>query len=165
MTDLKVTVRGGGKIIFGKKELKAVLRKAGQEVASTARSLISKKLTKAQVRKGVVRGASAPGQPPTSRTGLLRASIKTSVFRNGEGVSIKDTARYAAALQVGAHGGGGKKGSGRTRKQRLAGAPPSSVRVLLPRPYISAALDAKRSSITARLKAAVNEDVAWVKEP
>jgi hypothetical protein len=168
MPQLKVTVRGGGKIIFGKKELTLVLRKAGQEVAATARASIAKKLTKAQVSRGVVRGASAPGQPPMSRTGELRSSIKTRVWRNGEGVTVSDTAPYASSLEVGAVGGGGKKGSGRKRQHRRRSqstAKPSSQRVLLARPFMEPALDAKRASIETRMKLAVNDGFAWVREP
>lgn len=149
-------------LVYDKTRLKGILRSAGNEIAALTRSLLrhSRGTGKA--------GASKPGQPPAMLSGNLANNIKVKMFRNGEGVSVRDYARYAAALEAGAQGGGGStkpaniraagtRAYGRYGKilgqNRMINV--NKTRVLLPRPYLSTILDQQASSIEQRIKDAV----------
>jgi hypothetical protein len=157
MPQLQIKISKVGRLLFDKRDLKTVFRKIGYEVADATRVLISRNLA----------GPSSPGQPPNSHSGVLLASVRSNVFPNGRGVRIRDTAKYAKFLETGATGGGGKKGSGRKRKHRggKGKGAPTSKRIVLARPYLSAALDQKKASIEVRLQRAVAGGLTWTKEP
>src|SRR5690348_15437068 len=101
MFRLEVDIPKGWTLVYGKGPMRALLRKAGQEVAARARSLIRAKGPGGNER------VSTPGQPPVSRTGELARSIKVSLSRSGDAVMIRDIVYYALFLEAGAHGGGG----------------------------------------------------------
>jgi hypothetical protein len=147
MTRLTITVPPGYTIVAGKHQLRAVMRKAGAEVAQKARSLI---------RSGGKKRVSTPGQPPVSRTGTLVKSIKVRPWKSGEGVTIRDTAFYALFLEKGAKGGGGDthnhanilmagernwRGKVLRDKNRMKRSAISLTRVLAPHPFLQPALD------------------------
>jgi hypothetical protein len=158
---LKIEVLQGGKLLFDKKGLQKIMMAGGREVAAQARLLIARKLGPKSKK---VRVASMAGSAPNSITGLLRKSIVVKALaRKRLGARIIDTAFYAKFLETGAKGGGGRKGSGAKRKKGVPAAL-STGRVLLPRPFLSTAMNMKRSSIDMRVKAAVNEGVAWSPE-
>lgn len=155
---------------YDKKKLRQALRYAGQEVASLARSLI-----RSSTGSGP-RGASLPGEPPANKTGELAKSIKVKMMRGGEGVSIRDAAPYALSLEDGAHGGGGNTlasnlrmagtaAYGRYGKTLAANRQivKSGTRTLLPRPFLSEALEQREASIAQRLQAAAVDGITFVK--
>lgn len=166
---LKVEVQGAGVVTFDKKTLRAALRQAGNEVAGLARSMVRQSSGGGRFysvrRHGALHGhyASAPGQPPASLSGALAASIRVKPFRNGDGVSVRDAQFYAKFLEAGAHGGGPGRRNKVSRRGGQRTIHPSGQRVLAPRPFLSAALDRLRSSIDARLKAAVLKGVEFKK--
>lgn len=141
---LKVDIEGAGVVSFDKRQLRSVLRQAGTEVAQLARSLIRKGTPGgrqyATRRAGAIIGyqGSAPGQPPASRTGALASSIGVRSLRSGDAISVRAKERYALPLEAGG--------------QHLE-----------PRPFLSAALDAKRTSIDARLRATIVGGLQWQK--
>jgi hypothetical protein len=71
------------------------------------------------------------------------------VKARGDSVSIADTMFYAKFLEVGAQGGGGKKGS-RNRRGK-----PQTRRVLLPRPFLSTAADNEMPSLQKKILASL----------
>lgn len=167
---LRVSIDGAGVVSFDKRELHAVLRQAGAEVAGLARNMIRKGAAGgrqyATRRAGAIVGyqASVPGQPPASRTGALASSISVRSTRGGDGVAIRASEPYAKPLEAGAHGGG--PGRGNTRQRRGGQWTVTAVagqRQLEPRPFLSAALDSKRSSIEARLRSTIIGGLAWQK--
>jgi hypothetical protein len=149
---LAITVPAGYTIIAGKAGLRAVLRAAGVEVGARARALI---------RGGGKNRVSVPGEPPVSRTGTLASSIKVRPSKDGESVSIRDAAYYALFLEAGARGGvgSGKKGvRGKRNKRRGV----VGTRVLLPRPFLSTALDqVANAGLAERVQTAVVEGLKF----
>lgn len=152
-------------INFDKKILRKALRGAGQEVAAVARALIRNSQGTGP------RGVSLPGQPPVNRSGTLAGSIKAKVLGGGLVVDVRDYAPYALALEVGAFGGGGNKGSGkgrshkkRTAEERKAAAlGRGETRELEARPYLSTALEQREASIAERIRAAVVDGIEFKK--
>ncbi len=177
MIRLVVAVEGG-RLELEKKQLRATMRSAGAEVAATARRLVRKAVGAGRLYRGpggsaaAYRGgykagphqASAPGQAPASITGTLANSIIVKPFKSGEGVAIRDTAFYAKFLEAGAVGGSGSGRAGVKGKRNKRGLP-SSARVLLPRPFLSMALEQCEPSIALRVAAAINQGVKFQKAP
>lgn len=160
-------------LVYEKKKLRKVLLNAGQEIAAVTRKLIR------MASKGK-KGASKPGQPPHSQSGLLLKSIKAKTWRKqgADGVSIRDMAYYALFLQVGAKGGGGdthnkanilKAGETNWRgrvlrgQNRMKAGAVNKARILLPRPFLSVALDQRKVSIQERIQEAVLGDMQFRK--
>ncbi len=168
---LKVDIEGASVIQFEKKKLRSVLRQAGGEVAALARSMIRGSSGGGRVysvrQRGAILGhtASAPGQPPSSRTGALSGSIRVRAGRGGDAVSVIASQFYAKFLETGAHGGGPGRRSRRVQRGGIRTAYARSTRVMEPRPFLSAALDARHASIEARIRAAIVDGVAFKREP
>lgn len=165
---LKVKFDGTPVITYEKKQLKALMRKAGQEVAALARSLIRRSVGGGRLYRGSGGSkyrpykagsytASGPGQAPVSVTGTLARSIVARPFKSGEGVAIRDTMFYALFLEKGARGGG--------RKSGLKGKAKSATgRILEPRPFLTAALAQRSGSIESRLRDTILRDIAFVRQ-
>jgi hypothetical protein len=167
------------------KHTRAVLRAAGNEVASVARALIRRssgggRFYNYKGHRGARYRASAPGQPPVSVSGALAKSIKVRLFRSGEGVAVRDAEFYAKFLELGAKGGGGyargdnillagerhwRTGRVLRLQNRMKSTAVSQSRTLAPRPFLSVALDAKRASIEARIGEAITGGIKFSKEP
>lgn len=165
LVNLQITISNGAELFYGKKHLKALMRKVGGEIAALARALVRRSSGTGRTYRGSGGSryrpykpghyqASSPGQPPVSVTGQLAQSIKVRPFRSGEGVAIRDTMFYALFLEKGAQGGG-RKGGLRGKAGARTG------RVLLPRPFLTAALDQREASISTRVKAAVMQDIEF----
>ena len=140
-----------------KKNLRRTLSAAGNEVAAAARALIRRSQGSGQLYSkpgGGTYQASAPGQSPVSRTGVLAASIKIKPSRSGEAVTVRDTAFYALMLEAGAKGGQGSGKAGVKGKRNKRGNV-SSPRILEPRPFLSVAAAQRETSIADRVRAAV----------
>lgn len=152
MINLRLRVTSADLIVNEKRNLRKFWRQVGAEVAGAARAKL----------RGVGGGriyaghqASAPGQAPARLTGTLARSIVVRPFKSGEGVAIRSTDYTSLFLEHGAVGGGGKKGS-RNKRGRA-----STQRVLLPRPFLSAALDDRSGSLTQRVRDAFLNDLAF----
>ena len=166
---------------FDKKHLRSVMRAAGGEIAAAARRMIrrssgSGRFYNYKGHRGARYQASAPGQPPVDISGALSKSIKVRPFKSGEGVAVRDNAFYAKFLEFGAKGGGGNtrdrsnillageigRGGRVLRGQnRMKAGAISKTRVLAPRPFLTAALDQRRASITTRIEAAIIEGMKF----
>ena len=168
--NLSVRVTAAAMLTNNKKALRSTLRRAGAEVLAVAKAKIKKGGGGRTYRggggtAGGFRGpyrpgkvtASAPGQPPGSVTGTLKRSGKVRPFKSGEGVAVRFSAFYAVMLEGGAHGGGPG------RKFRTRRGAPGSQRVLVKRPFLSTAMDERRGSIDRRVRAAVDEDIQFVR--
>jgi hypothetical protein len=120
-----------------------VLRTGARDVAGDARR---------RTRSG--RGPSAPGQPPARASGLLSRSIRT---RRGRDFSYQiltaPEAYYGRFLETGT-------------TERISRRPRARRGRLEPRPFLTAALDARKDEVFARLAATINrvlEDAARVR--
>lgn len=128
-----------------KKELRKVMRQAGNEIVRDAKAL---------VRSGNKNTVSIPGQPPISKTGALASAIKLSARNNGLKLIISDP-MPALFLEAGAKGGGNRsKGKGRNKKEQLG-----TKRVLEPRPFISVAAESNISSLEKRIATALRNGI------
>lgn len=159
MIKLEVQVSSAGLIVNEKKQLKKLMRQAGAEVASVARALIrrSEGGGRTYYRDGKKYQASAPGAAPGSVSGALLRGIKVRPFKSGEGVAIRDTEFYALMLEGGAKGGG-RKGGKKARNRRGVA---QTSRVLMPRPFLSAALAQRQASLGLRIRNAIMSDIAF----
>jgi hypothetical protein len=171
MIALQIEIPQRYRTTFDKKNVTAVLRAAGAEIASVARRKIRQAVGGGRVYYGKGRGrhqASLPGQPPANWSGGLASSIRARPFKNGDGVLIRDAAFYALFLEAGARGGigSGKRGvrGRRNAAQRRGGIRavfPVGNRVLAPRPFLSAALADRSASLMPRIKDAVVKDIKF----
>ena len=160
MIRLDVRVTSAGLVVNQKKKLRATMRKAGAEVASVAKSMIRNSARSGRTYRGSSGSytASSPGQPPANLSGTLVRSIAVRPFKSGEGVAVRARVFYALFLEKGAKGGGGR--SKRSRNRRGA---PVTARVLLARPFLETALESRASSISSRIRAAIVDDVQFVR--
>lgn len=127
-----------------KKPAKRVFRKAGAEILAAARAKVRGKAgggRKYSLTAGGTYRASAPGQPPATRTGTLRGSGKVGIYPSGNGFAVRFRAFYAPMLE------GGARGPGK--------------RVLDPRPFLSAAFEERADSIATRIQAALVDGVEF----
>jgi hypothetical protein len=171
MIGLEIEIPQRYRTAFDKKNVQAVLRAAGAEIASVARRKIRQAVGGGRVYYGKGRGrhqASLPGQPPASWSGNLAGSIRARPFKNGDGVLIRDTAFYDLFLEAGAKGVGSRRRKARSgnRNRRLLGGVNSPVPqggrgVLAPRPALSAALAERSASIGPRVQQAVMKDMKF----
>lgn len=151
MIDLRVKVTSAGLVVNSKRNLRAVMRKAGAEVAAAARAKI-----------GGGKGPSLPGQAPNAKNKghdpkySLKRSIKVSVFKNGEGVAVRARAFYAVMLEGGAKGGGGRVKGRRNKRGKV-----STQRMLLPRPFLTTALSERTGSLGQRIRDAIVNDIEF----
>lgn len=176
MLRMKIDVPAG-KLELQKTRKRAIMRAAGREVAALAKSLASSQGSgrvyfgpggsAGKYRGGYAKmryRASAPGEPPAKVTGNLVNSFVVRPFRSGDGVVVRDTAFYALFLERGARGGGlaGPRGAKvrRGRRRFLT----ATTRVLLPRPFLTAALDQRAPSIGPRIVRAVEQDIKFVRQ-
>jgi hypothetical protein len=151
-------------LVYEKKKLRAIMRAAGNEIAAEARKLI-KAAGGGVVYRGSGSGkyrpyqpgsyaASTPGGAPANVTGTLLRSIKSTPSQSGQAASIRAGVFYALFLEVGAKGGG-RKGAGRHRGAL------GVTRELQPRPFLSAALTSRESSIADRIRQSIVQDIAF----
>src|ERR1700720_3618769 len=97
MIGLEIEIPQRYRMAFDKKNVQAVLRAAGAEIASVARRKIRQAVGGGRVYYGKGRGrhqASLPGQSPANWSGVLAGSIKVQPLKSGDGVLIRNTAFY-----------------------------------------------------------------------
>jgi len=128
-------------LVLKKDEIRKALRAAGRLVADRAKSLIQ--------------GSSGgPGNPPKSRTGSLASKMRVTM--RGDRVTITDNEYYALALEAGV------ANDPRPRKSKKAGGQISqTIRRMMPRPYLSTALNASTDEITRRLQDAIQKNITF----
>jgi hypothetical protein len=166
MSDLKLTVTNWGEVALDKRELAKVMRSAGNDVRSKTARLIAASQGTGKTYFGPAGRyrASAPGQPPVRVSGDLRGSLRTYVFKSGEGFAVRARAFYALFLEVGAHGGGNPGSHARInrrtgRRMRAKGVYTS--RVLEPRPFLDRVMTEQASELDRRVRLALTNALTW----
>lgn len=145
--------------VYDKRALKRTMRQAGAEVANAAKAAMrASGGGRAYSGKGGRRLASLPGQAPAVATRKLIRSIKIIPYKSGEGVAVRATEFYSLFLE------GGAEGSRRTGQHKKGQYSRIGRRVLLPRPFLSAALTLKSASLAARIRASVQGGIAFQKQ-
>jgi hypothetical protein len=178
VSDLKLTVTSWGEVALDPKPMRALMRAAGNDVRSKTARLINKSQGSgrhypahpATPYRGAAPAyrASAPGQPPAAPTNALRGSLRTYVYKSGEGFAVRARQFYALFLEAGAKGGGNRFG-GRAnaaaanraggRRKRARGV--YTARVLEPRPFLDRVMDQEAPNITRRLREAFAKSLTW----
>jgi hypothetical protein len=141
--------------VHDKKLLKTVLRQAGQEVAKIDRALLR---ASGSGRKYGRHVASAPGAASAKLSGLLAKSVKVKVSKSGSSVRIIEDQYYAKFLEIGAKGGGRRKGGGKSRTRKGV---VKTRRVMAPRPSLHLAYAKVAGNLEARIKAALKGTIAF----
>lgn len=168
MSDLRVTISSWGQVQIDKREMSKLMRAAGNDIKNQTARLINKSEGGGRLThyhgKGGTYHASAPGEPPVRASGALRASLKTYVFKSGEGFAVRARQFYALFLEAGAKGGGnpGRRGvvNPRTgRRKRARGVYTS--RVLEPRPFLDRVMDERAPELEHRMRAAFDQALTW----
>jgi hypothetical protein len=113
--------------------------------------------------------ASQPGAPPVRASGALRASLRTYVFRSGEGFAVRAREFYALFLETGAFGGGPGGGSPKRREHSKLSRSVRSARAkargerreMEPRPFLDRVMNQEAPEITRRLRLAFEKALTW----
>lgn len=134
-------------LMLDKSDVADALREIGNNIKAKAKALI---LAGGSNGIGAAHQTSLPGNAPNSLTGELARKLKVKVNANRLSVVITDGTKYALSLESGAKGGGrNKNGSGNGKAGRNGN--PTTKRILLPRPYLSTALEQCESEIEATI--------------
>lgn len=167
-----MTVTSWGEVKLDDREVKKVLRAAGNDVRSKTARMINRsegggRLTHYQGKPGSYR-ASTPGDPPVRASGKLRQSLKTYVFKSGMGFAVRARQFYALFLESGAHGGGNPFGGrpavaaswrGQHRRRRARGK--YTTRVLEPRPFLDVVIAQEATTLDRRIGEAFRKGLTW----
>jgi hypothetical protein len=164
VSDLKMTVTNWGEIKLDKRELQKLMRAAGNDIKNKAGRLINQ--SQGGGRQYGSHRASAPGQAPTRVSGDLRSSLKTFVFKSGEGFAVRARQFYALFLEVGAKGGGNPgsravKPINRRTGRRMRAKGVYTRRVLEPRPFLDRVMAEQAGELDRRVRKAVDQSLTW----
>jgi hypothetical protein len=178
MSALKLEVTSWGVVMLDKKQVRAVMRAAGNDIRSKTARLVNKTqgsgrqyyggggaAYRGEYRPGRYR-ASAPGSPPVRVSGTLRGSLKTYLYPSGEGFAVRERIFYALWQETGASGGGnpGKRAllpiNRRTGKRKRAKGVYTR-RVLAPRPAIASVIASEAANLNRRVEAALLQGMTW----
>src|SRR5262245_60757959 len=133
VSDLKVSISSWGDVALDKRGITALMRAAGNDVRTKTARAINASTGGGRMYRGgggnKYRGAyvagpytaSAPGEPPVRVSGTLKESLKTYVYKSGEGFAVRARMFYALFLEAGARGGGPRASSHRQRGRRRTG--------------------------------------------
>ena len=176
VSHLKLTVSSWGEVALDKRELRKVMRGAGNDVRTKTARLINATAGTGQRYRGGggsnFRGAyhagpyvaSAPGEAPVRVSGALRQSLKTFVFKSAEGFAVRARQFYALFLEAGARGGGNPGRGGvinpKTRRPKRARGRYAK-RVLAPRPFLDRVMQREAPELDRRVGAALRNALTW----
>jgi hypothetical protein len=170
---LKLSIRHWGEVMLDKRELRAVMRAAGNDIARRDRTLIGQSSGAGRLYRGgggsAYRGsyrpgsyrASAPGQPPVRVSGTLRASVKVYVYKNAEGFAVRERAFYSLFLEAGARGGGNGGKRAQRAMRRRARARQYGTRILQPRPHLDRVMAQEAPNLDRRVRDALTHALKW----
>lgn len=162
MSTVELKINHWGQVKLDKKEVRALLRSAANEVKTKTARLINQKAGGGRRYSPGYR-ASAPGKPPVRRSGALRRSLKVYTYKSGDGFSVREREFYSLFLMAGGRGGGRQKGGAAKRRHRrgMKQAPFKGQRVLLPRPHLDLVMKREAPEIDRRIRRALLEGLKW----
>lgn len=173
MSALKLTVTSWGEVHLDNREMRKLMRSAGNDVKTKTQRLINAtsgggRLTQYHGdRKGSYR-ASVPGEPPVRASGTLRASLRAYPYKSGEGFAVRARAFYALFLEAGAKGGGNPFGGrpaasaewrARSKRKRARGR--YTIRTLEPRPFLDRVMAEQEADLKRRVRLAIDQGLTW----
>jgi hypothetical protein len=168
MSDLKLTVTNWGGVMLDTREVKKLMRAAGNDVRTKTARLINKSQGGGHFYSspaGRYR-ASTPGDPPVRVSGNLRTSLKTYVYKTGEGFAVRARQFYALFLEAGARGGGNPGGRAvkpinRRTGRRMRAKGVYTKRVLEPRPFLDRVMQQEGPELDRRVRLALSKALTW----
>lgn len=169
VSDLKLTVTHWGVIALDKREVKKVLRAAGNDVKNKTSRLIAQRDGGGRTYYGQQGRytASTPGSPPVRVSGKLRTSLKTFVYKSGEGFAVRAREYYALFLETGAYGGSRSSAKRRERRQlsgsvrALRAKARGEQRVMEPRPFLDRVMNREAPELDRRVRLALTGALTW----
>jgi hypothetical protein len=168
VSDLKLTVTHWGEVVLDKRELRKLMRAAGNDVKNKTGRLINQSDGggRSYFAAGRRYRASAPGAPPVRVSGDLRSSLRTYVFKSAEGFAVRARQFYALFLEVGARGGGNPgsravKPINRRTGRRMRAKGVYTARVLEPRPFLDRVMAQEAGELNRRVGAALQNGLTW----
>ena len=168
MSDLKLTVNSWGEVALDKREIKKLMRAAGNDVKNKTGRLINQSQGGGRVYFGSAGRyrASAPGSPPVRVSGDLRSSLKTYVFKSAEGFAVRARQFYSLFLEAGAKGGGNPgaravKPINRRTGRRMRAKGVYTSRVLEPRPFLDRVMTQEAPELDRRVRLALAKALTW----
>ena len=166
MSDLKLTVSSWGTVALDKREIAKLMRAAGNDVKTKTGRLINKSQGGGKRYFGPAGryNASSPGAPPVRVSGDLRSSLRTYVFKSGEGFAVRAREFYALFLETGAKGGGnpGKNAPiNRRTGRRMRARGTYTARVLEPRPFLDRVMNEQAPELDRRVRKALEGALTW----
>ena len=169
MSDLKLTVTSWGVVALDKRELAKVMRGAGNDIRTKTARLINKSTGEGRGYYGPAGRyrASSPGSPPVRVSGDLRSSLKTYVFKSGEGFAVRARAFYSLFLEVGAFGGGSSGGRRREHRKLTASVRAQRAkargerREMQPRPFLDRVMEQEAPELDRRVRKALEGGLTW----
>jgi hypothetical protein len=166
MSDLKLTISSWGQVMLDTREMKKLMRAAGNDVKNKTARLINASDGGGRTyrRAGRTYRASTAGNPPIRVSGALRASLKTYPFKSGEGFAVRARAFYALWLETGARGGGnphGKSAINRKTGRTVRARGRYTTRVLEPRPFLDTVMAREAPELNRRVEAAMRNALTW----
>jgi len=180
MSNLQMTITNWGEVVLDKRELKKLMRSAGNDIKSKTARLINQSAGGGRTYRGgggsQYRGAysatpytaSAPGEAPVRVSGTLRSALKTYVYPTGEGFAVRDRQYYALFLEAGAHGGGNRFGgrpqaaaAARAQRKRRRAKGVYTARILAPRPFLDRVMDQEAENLLTRTGKALRDGMTW----
>ena len=164
MSDLKLTITNWGGVALDKRELAKLMRAAGNDIRGKTARLINQ--SNGGGRQYGSHRASSPGSPPARVSGDLRASLKTFVFKSGEGFAVRARQFYALFLEAGAKGGGNPGRSAARPVNRRTGRHMRAkgvytTRVLDPRPFLDRVMAQNAAELDRRVRKALENALTW----
>jgi hypothetical protein len=168
MSALKLTITSWGQVALDKRQIKALIRAAGNDIRTQTSRLLNKSSGGGRVYRGMGGGryrggykpgmgyrASSPGEAAVKVTNTLRSSLKVFVYPSGEGFAVRERAFYALFLEAGARGGG--PGTKRSRRASHG----SGARVLEPRPALETVMARSAKALNDRVQKGMLEGMTW----
>lgn len=179
MSSLKLSITSWGEVALDKRQMRALMRSAGSDIANKDRRLIAATSGSGRVYRGgggaAYRGAyrpgpyqaSAPGDPPVQVSGSLKKSVRVYPYKTGDGFAVRERQFYALFLEVGARAGGNPGGRqsaasrAQARRHRARGV--FTARVLQPRPHLDRIMKAEAANLDRRVRKALDDGLTWKK--
>ena len=168
MSDLKLTVNSWGEVALDKREVAKLMRAAGNDIKNKTGRLINASQGGGKTYFGPAGRyrASAPGSPPVRVSGDLRSSLKTYVFKSGEGFAVRAREFYSLFLEAGAKGGGNPgaravKPINRRTGRRMRAKGVYTKRVLEPRPFLDRVMAQEAKELDRRVRKALEGGMTW----
>ena len=169
MSELKLSVAGWGVVAVDKRELRKLMRAAGNDIrGKTSRPSIS---ATAAARRHTVRGTlctSTPAHRRSASRAICGPALKTYVYKSAEGFAVRARQFYALFLETGAFGGAAPPcrlprasplGRSTVRAQRAKAR--GERREMEPRPFSIASWGERAPELNRRVGIALQNSLTW----